>query len=340
MADSLTDVARALSVSPATLRRWVAEGIVPLSDGQWTPAALAQARIVARMRARGHSLAALRGAAKEGRLAYGYLEDLFPERGGAPRTLAQAAQETGIEPELIRRIWAAAGFPSASVERLSDDDIELLRRFGAVLDAGLPLVAFLQIVRVYGQALAQIADAEVKLFHLYVHEPMIRDGSPVLEMAEELSDLAAELLPLTGPIMDSVHTRLLHHFLEQDVVGHLESVADDARVIKTIGDEVMVVGTDLSALVDWAVGFQKMQTERPLPRIGLHAGSVLYRDGDYYGRAVNLASRVAARATGGEVLVTSEVRAVAGRHLAFQPIGAVKLKGFDEATELFLAAPR
>ena len=53
---------------------------------------------------------------------------------------------------------------------------------------------------------------------------------------------------------------------------------------------------------------------------------------------MNLASRVGARATGGEVLVTREVRAVAGRHLAFQPIGEVKLKGFDEATELFLAA--
>ena len=70
------------------------------------------------------------------------------------------------------------------------------------LDAGLPLVAFLQIVRVYGQALAEIADAEVKLFHLYVHEPMIRDGAPVLDMAEELSDLACELLPLPAPIMD------------------------------------------------------------------------------------------------------------------------------------------
>ena len=208
MADSLTDVARALSVSPATLRRWVAEGIVPLSDGEWTPAALAQARIVARMRARGHSLAQLRGAAKEGRLAYGYLEDLFPERGGAPRTLTQAAEETGIEPELIRRIWAAAGFPAASVEQLSDDDVELLRRFGAVLDAGLPLVAFLQIVRVYGQALAQIADAEVKLFHLYVHEPMIRDGAPALGDGRGAVGPGAELLPLTGPIMDAVHTRL------------------------------------------------------------------------------------------------------------------------------------
>ncbi len=83
-----------------------------------------------------------------------------------------------------------------------------------MLDAGLPLVAFLQLVRVYGQALAHIADAEVKLFHLYVHEPMIRDGAPVLEIAEELSDLASELLPLSGPIMDAVHQRWLHHFLE------------------------------------------------------------------------------------------------------------------------------
>ncbi|HET6550005.1 MAG TPA: MerR family transcriptional regulator, partial [Solirubrobacter sp.] len=107
---TLTDVARTLSVSPATLRRWVAEGIVPLSDGEWTPAALAQARIVARMRERGHGLAQLRQAAKQGRLAYGYLEDLVPEDGG--HDLAEAAEATGLEPALIRRIWATAGFPA------------------------------------------------------------------------------------------------------------------------------------------------------------------------------------------------------------------------------------
>src|SRR5262245_21861876 len=159
MADSHTDVARALSVSPATLRRWVAEGIVPLRDGEWTPAALAQARIVARMRARGHGLDQLRAAAKEGRLAYGYLADLFPGGSDGPYGLDDAARETGFEPELIKRLWSNAGFPAASLEALDDDDLDLLRHWAAVLDAGLPLIAFLQLVRVYGLALAQIADA-------------------------------------------------------------------------------------------------------------------------------------------------------------------------------------
>ncbi len=385
---TLTQVARSLAVSPATLRRWVAEEIVPLRDGRWTPAAVAQARIVARMRRRGYPLGPLRRAAQQGRLAFGYIEDLFPS--GEPEfTLAEAARATGLEPALIDRVWTALGFPHASLDHLCEDDLELLRSLAAVLDAGLPLIAFLQLTRVYGQALASIADAEVKLFHLYVHEPMIRDGVGVLDIAEELSDLAAELLPLAGPIMDQVHQRLLQHALEQDAVGHLELAADhdlalgrvrvaiafadlagytrlteelgeeealevverfvtrvvdtlpdDARVVKTIGDEVMIVASDTVALVDWAVGFQELMTERPLPRIGLHAGDVIYRDGDYYGRDVNLASRVGARAAAGEVLVTRPVLEAAGRHLAFQRIGEVKLKGFGEATELFLAAAR
>jgi adenylate cyclase len=71
---------------------------------------------------------------------------------------------------------------------------------------------------VYGQALSEIADADVRLFHLYVHEPLIRDGVPSLQMAAEMEDLAADLLPLACPLMDYIHRR----FLQQDVVGHME----------------------------------------------------------------------------------------------------------------------
>jgi adenylate cyclase len=385
---TIGEAARRAGVTSATLRRWVAHGLVPLEDGAWTPAAAAQARIVARLRERGHSLDAIRAASDEGRLAFGYAEELLPAADGGT-TLAEAAKQTGLEPALVRRILTSLGYPERATERIPDAELALLRRAAEALDAGFPLVAMLQVVRVYGQALAQIADAEVRLFHLYVHEPLMRDGVPGLEIAEQIEQLASALLPLTSPLMDLVHQRFLRHFLEQDVVGHMEveldahdgdlgrlrvaiafadlagytrlteevgeqeavdaverflefvemTLPDDARVVKTIGDEAMVVSADAGALVDWAVGFQQLYTERPRPRIGIHVGDVLYREGDYYGREVNIAARVVARAGGGEVLVTRAIAAVAGPHLSLERIGEVRLKGFSESTELFLARP-
>ena len=83
---------------------------------------------------------------------------------------------------------------------------------------------------VYGQALAQMADAEVRLFHLYVHEPLMRESVPVIQIAEEMADLAEEVLPLAAPVMDHVHQRFLAHFIEQDVVGHMEAEVDGAAL--------------------------------------------------------------------------------------------------------------
>jgi adenylate cyclase len=95
----------------------------------------------------------------------------------------------------------------------------------------------------------------------------------------------------------------------------------------------------MQALTDWAVGFQRLYDERPMPRIGIHVGVVLYRDGDYFGREVNLASRVVARARGGEVIVTDAVmdQIQTSEWLRFEEIGEVKLKGFDDPRFLFRA---
>src|SRR5947209_3975336 len=73
------------------------------------------------------------------------------------------------------------------------------------------------------QAIRRVADAEVRLFHLYVHEPLIRGGVPPLEMAEEMQGLAGDLLPVTAPLMEYMHNRYLRFYTEQDVVGHMES---------------------------------------------------------------------------------------------------------------------
>jgi adenylate cyclase len=325
---TLSEAARRAGVTPATLKRWAEAGLIPGYDGTWTPVHAAHARIVARLRERGHTLDEIREAGEAGRLAFAFTEELFPVEEG-PYDVAAAARETGLEPALIERVYAAGGSNVARLDRLTDDDLQFLRYIAAVLAAGFPLVALLQLVRVYGQALAQIADAEVRLFHLYVHEPLMRDGVPGLQMAEEMEGLARELLPLSSPIMDAMHQRFLAHFVEQDVVGHMEqdldgdanlglgrlrvaivfadlagytrlteelgdelavdaverfveavgnTLPDEARIVKTIGDEVMVVGTDAGALVDWAVA-----------------------------------------------------------NLAFERIGEVKLKGFSHPTELFLA---
>ena len=383
---TLAQVARHAGVTSQTLRRWADKGLIPGFDGTWTQVMAAHARIVARLRDRGFSLDDIREAGQAGRLAFAYTEELFPGDDTAV-ALDDAADDVGLEAALIERIYGAAGFPAGALDHLTEDDLQLLRYISAVLAAGFPLVALLQLVRVYGQAIAQIADAEVRLFHLYVHEPLMRDGVPGLEMAEEMQSLAGEMLPLASPIMDAMHQRFLARSVEQDVVGHMEidlqgasdlgrlrvtiafadlagytrlteelgdelavdaverftdavehTLPDDARVVKTIGDEVMVVGSDVAAMAEWAVGFQRLVAEeRPLPRIGVHSGEVVYRDGDYYGREVNLAARVVARAAGGEVMVTRPVVEAADRHLDFERIGEVKLKGFNEATELFLA---
>jgi len=66
---------------------------------------------------------------------------------------------------------------------------------------------------------------------------------------------------------------------------------------------------------------------------------MLYRDGDYFGREVNLAARVVARARGGEVIVTDAVmdQIRTSEWLAFDAIGEVKLKGFDQPAGLWRA---
>ena len=158
----------------------------------------------------------IREASRSGRLAYGFMEDLFPPRSPT-YSLEEAAEASGLEPALVERIWSAVGFSVPAIGEITEEDLQLLRYIAAALQAGFPLVAFLQLVRVYGQSLARIADAEVRLFHLYVHEPLIRQGVDALQMAEEMEGLVRELLPLTSPLMEYVHHRYLRFYMEQDL---------------------------------------------------------------------------------------------------------------------------
>jgi adenylate cyclase len=388
---TLSEAASIAGVSPATLRRWGKMGVIPDYRGRWTRAAAAHARIVARLRDQGRSLEEIKQAGEDGRLAFGFVEEMFPHRGGH-LTLEDAVRDTGLEPALIERVWKALGLPAWMLARLDEDDLQALRNMAAVLEAGFPLVAFLQAMRVYGYSLRQIADAEARLFRLYVHEPLVMDGVPATQVAEELTELIADLQPLVTPLMVYLHRHFLQNAVEQDLFAAMEADLDGAggatlgqlrvaiafadiagfvqfteqageeqaldlverfvdavedtlpggaRVVKNIGDGVMIVGNDAADLTNWAIDFQVGFARPGRPRIGIHYGRTIYRDGDYFGRNVNLASRVVALAKAGEVMITDRVHALVPPNpkVEFEPVGEVELKGIADPVALYVARP-
>jgi class 3 adenylate cyclase len=90
--------------------------------------------------------------------------------------------------------------------------------------------------------------------------------------------------------------------------GHL------AEEIKTIGDAMMLRGDDPQLAICLGLRVVDELEARGLPpvRVGVHTGSAVCRDGDWYGGAVNVAARLCSSAGGGEVLVSEATHQAAG----------------------------
>jgi class 3 adenylate cyclase/YHS domain-containing protein len=116
------------------------------------------------------------------------------------------------------------------------------------------------------------------------------------------------------------------------------SLAPGDRLIKTIGDAVLVTSPEPGAaldLVERLLAAAVADKRLPALRVGLHHGPAIEREGDVFGAAVNLAARVVAEAYAGEVLATAAVAAVAReRGIPVVDIGPVALKNVGEPTLL------
>ena len=129
------------------------------------------------------------------------------------------------------------------------------------------------------------------------------------------------------------------------VADRLETLATErteppVRMVKTIGDAVMLVAPEAPPMVEAVLGLVEAADAEgedfPQLRAGLAAGPALSRAGDWYGRPVNLASRITGRARPGSVLVTTEVRdAARNRALTYSFAGDKRLKGVREPVPLF-----
>jgi len=118
------------------------------------------------------------------------------------------------------------------------------------------------------------------------------------------------------------------------------SVQHGGRPVKWLGDGVMFFfkdpGPGVVAALDMLDGIR--EAGLPPAHVGLHAGPVLFQDGDYFGQTVNVASRIAEYARPGEVLVSQEVLAASeGAVASFTEIGPVEPKGVSGTVRLHAA---
>ncbi len=107
------------------------------------------------------------------------------------------------------------------------------------------------------------------------------------------------------------------------------------RVVKSIGDEVMLVAGDAATVAAIALELIDGIGDDPsvAPRGGVSAGDILFRLGDYYGPVVNLAARLAGEAIPGEVLTDLSTLDHSG--LVAHPSGKRSLKGFAEPVSVW-----
>jgi adenylate cyclase len=124
-------------------------------------------------------------------------------------------------------------------------------------------------------------------------------------------------------------------------LGH-DVAQPPVRFIKTIGDAVMFVSPDAGALLDAGLALvEAAEADEMLPRlrVGVAYGPAVSRAGDWFGRPVNLASRITSVARPGAVLVSGPAREQIGDDSRFRwsAAGAKRLKGIQNGVELFRA---
>jgi adenylate cyclase len=159
----------------------------------------------------------------------------------------------------------------------------------------------------------------------------------VAPTAQHTSDAVVGFADVVG--YTSLTQRITANELERLVVGFEEralaaTARPGARLVKTIGDEVMFVAGAAGDAVDIA---RTLIADHTLPslRIGLAAGEIVTRDGDLFGPVVNLAARLVASAAPEQIVVDAETVRRLGNGAAARSLGTLELQGFDDPVEVF-----
>jgi adenylate cyclase len=365
---------------------WEHEGLVEGLEGD---ARQARIDLLDELHDEGIPLAELRAAVEEDRLVLLPVERLIA--GGDERyTAEEIAEETGIALEDMTRLRQALGLPvpPAGSKVFTESDLESARLSKQIADIGIPLEGRLEVARVLGRSMAQVAAAMREVTARAVTEP----GASERDFALALARAAEELTPVVGPLLEQAFSQHLREQVRQDFVsaanlaegggrgldrvtvafadlvgftrlgeeipverlstiaGRLDQLAGEVaerpvRLVKTIGDAAMLVSREPEPLLAATHRLVAMAEEEgedfPQLRAGLALGDAVGHAGDWYGRPVNLASRVTQIARPASVLATEEVKQDVGEESwTWSFAGKRHVKGIKGELPLFRARPR
>jgi adenylate cyclase len=327
-----------------------AEGLLEGLTGEAREARLALLRDLADA---GVSLAELKQAVAEGRLVLLPVERVF-EPEGERYTSREIAERSGLSLEFVHRLLRALGLPIPDPDDPINTtaDLEATTRAKQFLDAGLPEEGLLEVTRVVGMAMAQIATANRDLIGDVFIEPGVDERELALRYAA-----AAQMAPQLAETMRYAHDLHLREAIRQsmvseaelaegklagsdettiafadlvgftmlgervdvdtigDVTDRLFQLATDAasppvRLVKMIGDAAMFAAPEPAPVVEAVTELVDAVSEEEMPplRAGVATGQALGRGGDWYGRPVNLASRITGFAVPDSVVGSDDVK--------------------------------
>jgi adenylate cyclase len=268
---------------------------------------------------------------------------------------------------------------------VTEDEVELARNAKVLLDAGIDKGRFLDLTRVMGQAMTNVAAAMTMTFG----DALLRPGDTERDLGLRYAETLRNVGPLAGPALTQMLNLRMREQIRQavineadlqsgrlpgaqpvavafvDIVGFTrlgeevpaeelgslvgefersveEAVEPPVRLVKTIGDAAMLVAPQAQPLLDTTIGLveeSRTNGERPLLRGGVATGDALPRLGDWYGRPVNLASRLTEFARRGSVVASKEVHDAAPDRYAWSFAGRHRFKGVRGDVEVYRARP-
>lgn len=202
-------VAERAGVDAGTVARLAQHGILDGGDGNYTDADVRRVLVVRSLERSGLSIEGLGRLVREGTFSLQFLDDagynVFAALGDA--TFAELGERTGIPVEMLTVLRdVTGGKTAASGDRVREDELEILPLVQYQLELGFRWQAIERALRVYGDSLRRVAEAEAEWWRSEVQEPALADGG----LADDLGRRAAEISPRLSQATDRALLAIYH----------------------------------------------------------------------------------------------------------------------------------